>query len=578
MRAAQSSWRADFVRSTSRNAVPFLFCTVPIVLLIPSPALQLRALCAVLLLAGVMLGIWRAPRVPLVWRSRALVATLFCAAFFFYSIAGFLAGPALLLAIAMTMAAALLGFRSMLIVGVGASIGLGVMGYAFSNGLLHAASVEAARQAEPRVWIRSTAMVTLMLIALGSLIERIIVRIEAAVATAEEEAALRVRADRQRANAEIAAAQANKLEAIGRLAAGVAHDFNNNLTAIMGSAELLGMDLPKGSANQPLIADILEASERAADLTRQLLAFSRNSPAAHHPAKLNDIVNSALRLFGRANSAQVEVNIELWEAPLVVNADVTLLQNACLNLLLNGRDAMPQGGRLSVRTRAIALDAATPELPAGRYAELEVEDSGHGIPAEVLPRVFEPFFTTKGEGRGTGLGLAAVQGTVRSHAGSVEAESSPGCGALFRVRLPLQSELVSDARKEEAPQRGGGKVLVVDDDPAVRGTSAAALRSLGYDVTSVSGGAQALALVAAEPKLFRLVLLDLHMPDLDGRETLRELRALAPRLPVLLCSGLGTESEVISIRAAGARDVVHKPYRLVELSRQVASAIESTDA
>lgn len=575
MRAAQISWRADLVRSTARNAVVGALCAVPVVLLLPVPSLQIRALLGDLFIAALMFGVWRAPESSLRFRSLVLVAIPFVAALYFYSLAGFLAGPALLLAISMTLAAALLGHRAMLAVVVGSALGIGSMSYAFSVATLRAPAPEVVRLTAPYFWLRATAMFTILMFALGTTVSRIISRIEAAVAATEAEARRREEAERERADVQIAAAQASKLEAVGRLAAGVAHDFNNNLTAIMGSAELLAMDLPKSSPIHPLVADILEASERAADLTGQLLAYSRNSPAAQKPAKLNEIVHSALRLFRRANSAQVELQVELTDAPLVVSADVTQLQNACLNLLLNGRDALNAGGCISVRTSEVTLDPNHAALPPGRYAVLEVEDSGQGISPEVLPRIFEPFFTTKGPGRGTGLGLAAVQGTVRSHGGSIEAESTPGAGALFRVRLPLLSEGAAANPGREVPQRGGGKILVVEDDPAVRGTSAAALRSLGYDVTTVSGGAQALALVAAEPALFSLVLLDLHMPKLGGRDTLRELQMLAPTLPVLLCSGLGTDTDASAIRAAGASDIVQKPYRLADLSRQVASAIVS---
>jgi len=389
----------------------------------------------------------------------------------------------------------------------------------------------------------------------------------------------REQAERARAEAEIAALEAKQMESIGRLAAGVAHDFNNNLTAIMGCAELLKTELSTDENQLALAEEILEASRRGAELTRQLLVYSRKTQISRKPIDIHELVQDTVTLVRRSTHPNVAIDLDLKAESAVVIGDSTLLHSAVLNVLLNARDAMPDGGRILVST----LDYHVREpsvrfgghLKPGSYILIEIEDTGTGIPKHVLPRIFDPFFTTKPVGKGTGLGLAAVVGTVKSLGGGVEVESEPERGSAFRLLLPCQSGAVAAAASARLhPVRRTGSILVVDDEPAARTTAVATLGSLGYTVSEASDGEAALAMVRASSH-FDLVLLDLKMPKLSGEATFSQLRTLAPGLRVLLWSGYGEEYDVGAMLARGALGYIQKPFRSSELSRAVKAALDT---
>jgi two-component system cell cycle sensor histidine kinase/response regulator CckA len=323
--------------------------------------------------------------------------------------------------------------------------------------------------------------------------------------------------------------QAQKLEAVGQLAGGIAHDFNNLLTVMMGHAGL-ALDVADAEVSGEL-QEILVAGERAADLVRQLLTFSRKQPIDARRLDLSDVVANSRRMLRRLVEESIEIVDDLWPDPLPVVADRGQLEQAMLNLALNARDAMRGGGVLTRRTR-LGDD--------GQLALLSVEDNGEGMDAETRDRVFEPFYTTKDLGKGTGLGLAIVYGIVDRAGGSIRVESEPGKGTLFEIALPLvaDAEAGVEGRLDDvgSPPGRGQRVLLIDDDAHVRVVTEEMLRSIGYDVIVVTRAEQAIAM-AERGEPFDVLVTDLVMPDLTGTAIAEKLRALRPNLPVLFVSG-----------------------------------------
>ncbi|MFO0584776.1 MAG: ATP-binding protein [Anaeromyxobacter sp.] len=362
--------------------------------------------------------------------------------------------------------------------------------------------------------------------------------------------------------AEEAHRQSQKLEAVGLLAGGVAHDFNNLLVGILSYSELLREEAKPGTLEEEAATTISKAATRAAELTRQLLAFARMGPRREETVDLHLVVREVVTLLSRTLDKSIRVEARLHAQPSTVRGDPGQLQQVILNLAVNARDAMPSGGTLALET---SVDAAA------RSLVLEVSDTGVGIPPEHLERIFDPFFTTKSEGKGTGLGLSTVYGILKVHGGGVKVESTPGVGTRFRVRLPLASgpEAARDAVEAPAP-RGHGRVLVVDDEEAVRRAGARVLESLGYEPVTVGGGQEALDWLAANPGPLAAVVLDLSMPGMAGAEAFRRLRALRPELRVVISSGFDRDGAAQEVLDAGAVAFVQKPYRVRDLARALA--------
>jgi signal transduction histidine kinase/ActR/RegA family two-component response regulator len=392
-----------------------------------------------------------------------------------------------------------------------------------------------------------------------------------AARTAELE---RAHADQRRA--EEALRQSQKLEAVGRLAGGVAHDFNNLLAGILGYAELLLQQAAPGSLVEEGARTSEEAARRGAELTRQLLAFARMGKQLEVPVDVHQIVGEVARLLERTLDKRIGVVLDLAACRPFVRGDPTQLQQVILNLAVNARDAMPEGGTLTIATAEVADgEAEVREVtggPVGPVLRLTVADTGVGIPAPVRERIFEPFFTTKPEGRGTGLGLATVYGAVRNHGGGVRVESEEGKGARFIVDLPLGRDAPAPVPPEEAAPRGSGRVLVVDDEEVVRRVAGRLLASLGYEPVEAAGAPEALEWLRANPGGADAVLLDLVMPGLDGRACFERLRALEPGLPVVIASGFAQDGRAQALLDAGAEEFVQKPYRAAELGRALARA------
>jgi nitrogen-specific signal transduction histidine kinase/ActR/RegA family two-component response regulator len=372
--------------------------------------------------------------------------------------------------------------------------------------------------------------------------------------------------------------QAQKMEAIGTLAGGIAHDFNNILTGIMGFASVVHSTLPAGSLLRSDVETIIHSARRGSELTRQLLTFARRDRVKVHPLSLNDIVSEVIGLLEHTIDKAIAIGPHLDENLAIVEGNTGQLHQVLLNLCLNARDAMPQGGRLIIETRNVTLSEekarAALDLEAGQYVLLGVTDTGIGMGAETQRHLFEPFFTTKGEGRG--LGLAMVYSIVRRHGGAIHVYSEPGQGSTFKVYLPAASRSAEDTVPEEVEVVGGSEsVLVVDDEEIVRQLLRRILERGGYTVLLATDGIEAEELYAERSTEIDLVVLDIIMPQASGWETYERLRENNPEVKVLLSSGHSENGLAQDILAAGARGFLQKPYDLHAVLRKVREVLES---
>lgn len=374
-----------------------------------------------------------------------------------------------------------------------------------------------------------------------------------------------------------------KMEAIGTLAGGIAHDFNNLLTGILGYADSLKYG-PKSEERVLKAASVIQsAAERAAELTKQLLGFARKGKLLVQPVDVHQTIRDVSSLLGRTIDKKIEIVHELKARPAFASGDPTQIQQIVLNLAVNARDAMPEGGTLTFGTESVNLTQADlkpgEEIAPGEYLCIRVQDTGTGIPLEILDRVFEPFFTTKDQGDGTGMGLATVYGIVQNHGGRIEIESTKNGenqGTIFRAYLPVVDEEVLAEHKEispPAPARGAGRILVIDDEEIVRDISTDLLESFGYEVETAENGRQALEYYRQHQSEIDLVIIDMIMPELNGRECFRAIRELNPEARAILSSGYSREGAVQEILDEGMLGFVQKPYRADQLCEAVAEAL-----
>jgi signal transduction histidine kinase len=372
--------------------------------------------------------------------------------------------------------------------------------------------------------------------------------------------------------------QAQKMEALGLLAGGVAHDFNNILTAIIGYANLALSALEPGRPERDDLEQILVAAERAAALTKSLLAFSRKQPTELGPVDLRQVLSGMEKMVKRLVGEDVQVEVTTGPEKVVAMADGGQVGQILLNLAANARDAMPRGGTLSI---AIGRASHPPPgaweggAPPEEAACLTVSDTGSGMEESVRQRIFEPFFTTKGQGRGTGLGLSIVHGVVTQHRGAVEVSSAPGHGTTFRVFLPLAPPGVCALPRETplAPAaRGTGSVLLVEDDPQVNRIVRLTLEEAGYAVTSVENGRQGVAALS-DGRHFDLLVSDVIMPEMNGVELLAEARRRAPGLPAILMSGYTADALERSGPLPEGVELLQKPVTPQRIRAKVQEAL-----
>jgi len=376
--------------------------------------------------------------------------------------------------------------------------------------------------------------------------------------------------------------QAQKMDAIGRLAGGIAHDFNNILTTIRGNAELTMELVGKFEEAQSNLREIILAVAHAAKLTRQLLVFSRGHTFELKPLNLNSTVESLLMMVKRLIGENIEIITSLHEGPMTVRADEASVEQVLLNLSVNARDAMPNGGVLTISTEnvpqaKVCRPGTERDGPMGSRC-LTVRDTGMGMRSDVLQRIFEPFFTTKEKGKGTGLGLSVVYGIVKQHGGWIDVASAPGKGSVFRVFLPAVSEEPESAADEvsameEKRDGEGRRVLIIEDDDRVRSVAGDALRESGYAVSEAGNGDVAMNIFRGEAEGFDLIFSDVVLPDTNGVELVEKIIRERPAQKVLLTSGyVDDKSNWEAISARGYR-FLQKPYALADLLGAVASAI-----
>ena len=412
--------------------------------------------------------------------------------------------------------------------------------------------------------------------------------LEEANRTLERDITERARAEAERLEMERRLLHAQKLESLGILAGGVAHDFNNLLMAIIGNLDLALLDLLPISAARSYIARALQATRRAADLTRQMLAFSGKGRFVITRMDLSELVRENTKLFRAAISRTVSMNLCLTRESTAIEADAGQVQQVIMNLITNASEAIGErAGVITLTTGVEAFDAAylsTSRLnekpPAGRFAYVEASDTGCGMDAETHQRLFEPFFTTKFTGRG--LGMATVLGIVQGHKGAVMVQSAVGHGSTIRVLFPAVETVGAaiDSRPVEFPGQGGTRaprrtVLVVDDEEAVREVCAALVQTLGFQPITAADGEEGLRLFERHADEIDCVLLDLTMPRMHGISAFREMKRLRPDIPVILCSGYNEQEATKQFTNEGLAGFLQKPYTLEDLKNKIEPVLKS---
>jgi len=375
--------------------------------------------------------------------------------------------------------------------------------------------------------------------------------------------------------------QSQKLEAVGRLAGGVAHDFNNLLGVITGHGDLMRRQVPEDHPARRRLEQVMKAAERAAGLTRQLLAFSRKQVMQPKLLDLNAAVRDLGKMLERVVGEDVEIEVRAAAELGMVKADPTQVDQVLMNLVVNARDAMPKGGQLTIETANVEFDeayvASHPPAQPGRFVMLAVSDNGVGMDAETQEHIFEPFFTTKAPGEGTGLGLATVYGVVKQSGGNVWVYSEPGRGTTFKIYLPRvdgEASAGEAAREPAASARGHETVLVVEDTADLRETIREVLEERGYRVLAAADGEKALALVAERTGPIELLLTDVVMPKLGGAELARRVAELRPEIRVLYMSGYSNGAVSRQGALAPGVTLLEKPFTGDALARAVREAID----
>jgi PAS domain S-box-containing protein len=383
--------------------------------------------------------------------------------------------------------------------------------------------------------------------------------------------------------------QAHRMEAVGKLAGGVAHDFNNLLTAILGFASLAEAEQEQGTPLHDCLVQIRRSGEQAAALTRQLLAFGRRQMLRPVELDLNHVVDDTQKMLRRLIGEDVELTVQLASDLSLVRADRSQVEQIIVNLAVNARDAMPRGGRLTIRTANVTVEPRTspvvPGTAAGDYAALIVEDTGEGIHPALLGRIFEPFFTTKAFGRGSGLGLATVYGVVKQSKGDIQVRSIPGQGTAFTVLLPAVTRADTSIEKGAEPEHdneaaavmsNAGCVLIAEDDIGVRKFTAQVLRDAGWTALEAEDPAGALAIASCESQPIDLLLTDVVMPGLNGSELAERVCTLRPGLRVLFMSGYAPEEIVASGALPTGEQLIRKPFTPSVLRQRVAQTMKSS--
>jgi len=374
--------------------------------------------------------------------------------------------------------------------------------------------------------------------------------------------------------------QSRKMDAIGQLAGGVAHDFNNMLGGILGAAQLLKHKNCVNEKGTEFVDMIIQAATRAADLTSKLLAFGRKGKTVSTPIDVNTIINDTIALLSRSIDKKIALKSSYSATSHMIIGDNSLLQNAIMNLCINSSHAMPNGGEIEISTQNIIADkelmASLPEeADSAEFIQISIRDTGTGIKPEIIGKIFEPFFTTKAPGQGTGLGLSAVYGTVQDHHGVIKVKSEVGHGTTFDIFLPVSQDDVATPKSEERILSGNGLILLVDDEEIIRITAQMMLEELNYKVIIAHNGREAVDIYRQRHAEINLVILDMIMPEMNGREAFTEMAKINPSIRAIISSGFSRDSSLETLMQSGLKGFVRKPYRMSELSRIVSDVINT---
>ena len=375
--------------------------------------------------------------------------------------------------------------------------------------------------------------------------------------------------------------QAQKMEAIGTLAGGIAHDFNNILTAILGYTEMILLELEPDHAISGNLKQVVKAGNRAKDLVNQILAFSRQSPQNIHLIKIQPIVKESLGLLRASLPKNIKIESSIESDLGGISADPTQIYQMLMNLCTNAAHAMEKEGdvlRIDLKNVEVGPDDMVPypDLQPGSYVKLTVEDNGHGIDPSIQDRIFDPYFTTKAPGKGTGMGLSVVHGIVKSHGGAISLTSAPRQGSAFTVLFPrLERETISLDEEDKPLPRGEGNILFVDDEEFLVDLAQQMLKRLGYEVTACTDPVDALTLFRKNPKPFDLVITDLTMPKMSGEQVVRELTAIRPEIPIILCTGFSQHMTREKMRQIGVNNFLRKPLVIRDLAEAIARVLKT---
>ncbi len=393
----------------------------------------------------------------------------------------------------------------------------------------------------------------------------------------------RKRAEKEKEKAQAELLQAQKMEAIGILAGGIAHDFNNLLTAIQGCADVAMLELDKSDIIYRDLQEIQSASGRAADLTRQLLLFGRKQPLKYDVIDLNLHIENLLKIFHRLIGEDIGISIDFEPNLWNVNADRGSMEQVVMNLVVNARDAMPEGGKLTLKTENIVLDKPAaqmiPEAKPGEFVCFSVSDTGIGMDMETSRHIFEPFFTTKGIGKGTGLGLSVIYGIIKQHNGWIHVYSEPGQGSIFKVYLPavINREKQSDIEKagKKFPKGNGERILIVEDEEMVRSFTRKALAKNGYKVSAAANVNEAKRIFTSKKGDFELLFSDVVLPDGNGIELVDQIILEKPQIKILLASGYTDKKSQWPLIKKRGFEFLQKPYDLGGLLRTLKEVLDT---
>lgn len=562
--APDPTWRVSLGRRLSiLTAVMSAFVLVPVTLGTTSPSIRM-VLVVVTTMMVVGLGWLSRQRVSTEVRGVGVVTAFFLVGLTGYTTVGFLGAPAVGFSVAVVVSGLLLGRRAMYVTTALVCVAIAIIGTLMVGEVIAAPPIEDISPRLTRTWLRSNTLTLLLILILGAAVTWVVEKIEATGLRLEHES-------RRRREAERHAVNAQATELIGRVAAGLAHDVNNQLTVIGGWTSLVAADADAESRTEAAVA-ISGAIRNASALTTQLLVLGRREVRAPRRISLRRLVHAHLQTLGRLLPVGIEVGGERADEAWCV-ADEAQLHQVLLNLVLNARDALPDGGRIEIRTAVHrdphAVVGHRGAIPPGEWAVLEVHDTGLGMDEATRTRAFEPFFTTKPTGEGTGLGLSTILGIAEQSAGHVVLESEIGAGTTVGVWLPATTPAAPSKADSPTPRQpaAGTRVLLVEDNAQVLEVARRGLTAAGFVVVTATSGDKALSKIAEAR--FDILCSDVIMPGAPVARVVREFGEANGDAPILLCSGHVEEDEVRHRIEAGGVHFLPKPYELAELTRTI---------